>query len=176
MLTYSKEDVIYMITSADTFKLVQAHLAGAVTIITTQDIYEQPRGFTATSFCGLSLDPPLVLFGLARSADSYDAFVNGSFFAVNILSEQQSALSQRFATKGDMKYQSTTFEQGQTGAPLLPDCVAYLECSVHAIYPGGDHCIIVGLVQYGQLGQHDHDIQPLLYYTRAYGTFSVLKQ
>src|SRR5437879_11077932 len=99
-----------MITSTNTFKLVQAHLTGAVTIITTRDADEQPRGFTATSFCGLSLDPPLVLFGLATSADSYDAFVNGSYFAVNILSSQQSDLSQCFATKGSIKYQSIEFE------------------------------------------------------------------
>jgi len=163
-----------MITSAHDFKLVQAHLAGAVTIITTHDAEGHPRGFTATSFCSLSLHPPLVLFCLDASADSYHAFVNGSHFAVNIHSAQQRNLSQLFATKGDTKYQSVEFEQGQTGVPLLSNCLAYLECSIHAIYPGGDHRIIVGLVRHGQPGTHEPDRQPLLYYTRTYGTFTSL--
>jgi flavin reductase ActVB len=161
-----------MITSANDFKLVQAHLAGAVTIITTRDADGYPKGFTATSFCSLSLDPPLVLFCLNASADSYNAFVNGCHFAVNILSAQQRDLSQLFATKGNVKYQSVEFEQGETGAPLLPNCLAYLECSIYAIHPGGDHRIIVGLVRHGQLGLHRHDTYPLLYYTRTYGTFT----
>lgn len=161
-----------MTTSAHDFKLVQAHLAGAVTIITTSDTEGQPRGFTATSFCSLSLEPPLVLFCLNIAADSYHTFVNGNSFAVNILSAQQRDLSQRFATKGDTKYQGILFEQGQMGSPLLPHCLAYLECSIYAIYPGGDHHIIVGLVRYGQLGLERHDTQPLLYYTRTYGTFT----
>lgn len=161
-----------MITSTHDFKHILAHLVGAVTIITTRDVEGKPQAFTATSFCSLSLTPPLVLFCLNTSADSYDAFVNGCHFAVNILSDQQQELSQLFATKGHAKYQSIAFEQGQTEAPLLPDCLAYLECSNHAIYPGGDHCIIVGLVEHGQIGLIEHDIHPLLYYARTYGTFT----
>lgn len=160
-----------MITSAHDFKLIQAHLVGAVTIITTHDAEGHPRGFTATSFCSLSLEPPLVLFCLNTSADSYHAFVNGCNFAVNILSNRQSNLSQLFATKGSAKYESVEFKQGQTGAPLLPDCLAYLECTIHATYPGGDHRIVVGLVRYGELGEYHPDTHPLLYYTRTYGTF-----
>src|SRR5581483_6505763 len=161
-----------MIVSVSDFKLVQAHLAGAVTVITTQDAEGNPKGFTATSFCSLSLKPPLVLFCLDHSADSYHAFVHGRCFAVNILSAQQRGISQLFATKGHAKYQCVEFERGQTGAPLLPDCLAYLECSIQAIYPGGDHCIIVGLVMHGQLDLHQRNAQPLLYYTRTYGTFT----
>src|SRR2546421_1456358 len=163
-----------MITSANDFKLVQAHLAGAVTIITTCDAEGQPRGLSASSFCSLSLDALLVLFCLDSSSDSYDAFVNGCNFAVNILSAQQHDLSQLFASKGNVKYQSVEFKRGLTGVPLLPNCLAYLECSIHAIHPGGDHRIIVGLVRHGQLGSHRQDIQPLLYYTRSYGTFTSL--
>lgn len=161
-----------MIASANDFRLVQSHLAGAVTIITTHDAERHPKGFTATSFCGLSLDPPLVLFCVDTSADCYYAFMNSCHFAVNILSTQQRDLSKLFATKGNAKYQSVEFEQGQTGVPLLPYCLAYLECSVQAVYPGGDHSIIVGLVKHGQLNLCGRDTQPLLYYTRAYGTFT----
>lgn len=161
-----------MSVSAHTFKGIQSLLAGAVTIVTTRDEAGLPWGFTATSFCSLSLDPPLILICLAHSADSYTAFLNSPFFAVNILSHQQRHLSQRFATKGNEKYRDTQFIEGQSGMPLLPDCLACLECRVQAIYPGGDHCILVGLVEYGEHVLSKHVRQPLLYYNRTYGTFT----
>lgn len=162
-----------MITTTQDYKHILAHLVGAVTIITTCDVDGQPHAFTATSFCSLSLTPPLVLFCVNITANSYNAFADGHHFAVNILSDQQQKLAQRFATKGHAKYQSIVFEQGRTEAPLLPDCLAYLECRNHVIYPGGDHCIIVGLVEHGQIGMSEHDMHPLLYYARTYGTFTV---
>ena len=118
---------------AHTFKELQSLLAGAVTIVTTRDEAGLPWGFTATSFCSLSLDPPLVLVCLARSADSSPAFLNNTHFAVNILSAQQRHLAQRFATKGNGKYRETSFIEGQAGLPLLPDCLACLECRIQAI-------------------------------------------
>ena len=163
-----------MPVSAQTFKGVQALLAGAVTIVTTRDEAGLPWGLTATSFCSLSLDPPLIVICLARSADCYTAFLSSPFFAVNVLSDRQRHLSQRFATKGHSKYRDTQFEEGQLGVPLLPESLARLECRVHATYPGGDHCILVGLVEHGEHLLSDGNLQPLLYYNRAYGTFTSL--
>jgi flavin reductase ActVB len=165
-----------MPVSMETFKSVQALLAGAVTIVTTRDKAGQPWGLTATSFCSLSLDPPLVVVCLAHSADSYHAFLTSSSFAVHILSARQSHLSQRFVTKGNTKYQQTHFEQGQLGVPLLSESLACLECRVQAIYPGGDHCLLVGLVEHGEPLLSESLSQPLLYYHRAYGTFTPLEQ
>jgi flavin reductase ActVB len=165
-----------MPVSMETFKSVQALLAGAVTIVTTRDTAGQPWGLTATSFCSLSLDPPLVVVCLARSADSYNAFLNSSSFAVHLLSARQSHLSQRFATKGTRKYQQTHFEEGQLGVPLLSESLARLECRVQAIYPGGDHCLLIGQVEHGEPLLSESLFPPLLYYSRAYGTFTPLEQ
>lgn len=153
------------------FKLTLSHLAGAVTVITTYDGARQPWGFTATSLCSLSLDPPLVLYCLNRSADCYQAFIDGQGFAINMLSEHQRDLSQRFATKGMAKYQGVQFESGRFGQPVLPGALAVLECSLYGIYPGGDHSIIVGLVEYGYQQHAGTLTGPLLYYARRYGTF-----
>ncbi|MBV9228060.1 MAG: flavin reductase family protein, partial [Chloroflexi bacterium] len=144
--------------SAHIFKGVQASLAGAVTIVTTRDEAGLPWGFTATSFCSLSLDPPLILTCLARSADCYSAFLDNPFFAVNVLSDRQRHLSQLFATKGNRKYRDTQFEEGRLGVPLLPDSLARLECRVQDIYPGGDHCILVGLVEHGEHALSDQGL------------------
>lgn len=160
-----------MITS-ENFKRTLAQLAGAVTVITTRDVLERPWGFTATAFCSLSLDPPLVLCCLNSHADCYQAFLHGRAFAVNILSEQQQHLAQRFASKGRVKYHETQFASGKLGLPLLPEALATLECSMQHIYPGGDHSIIIGLVEYGERVEDGSTAQPLLYYAQTYGTFT----
>ena len=156
------------------FKRALAQLAGAVTVITTRDAQGQPWGFTATAFCSLSLNPPLVLCCLSRDADCYQAFVAGQVFAVNILSEQQRPLAQRFATKGRDKYHQAQFNIGQLGLPLLPGVLVTLECSLQNVYPGGDHSILVGLVEHGDQADEGSASRPLLYYTQAYGSFAAL--
>ncbi len=162
-----------MIASQD-FKRTLAQLAGAVTVITTCDTQGQPWGFTATAFCSLSLNPPLVLCCLSCAADCYQAFPDRQAFAVNILSEQQCSLAQRFATKGMAKYHQTQFTTGQLGLPLLPGALVTLECSLHNVYPGGDHSILIGLVEHGELADEAATARPLLYYAQMYGSFTGL--
>ena len=154
------------------FKRLMAQLTGAVTVITTCDKEGHPWGFTATSFCSLSLNPPLVLCCLNQDAECYEAFVKGHGFAINLLSAQQRHLSDRFATKGRMKYQMTHFTQGQTGLPLLPGALVTMECKLQQIYSGGDHSILIGLVQHGVLTEESPALRPLLHYARTYGTFA----
>jgi flavin reductase ActVB len=158
--------------SAQDFKRAMARLAGAVNVITTRDEQGQAWGFTATAFCSLSLQPPLVLFCLGQDADCYQAFLRARSFAVNMLSEQQRELAQRFATKGRAKYRETAFAGGKPGPPLLPGSLVTLECSVQNIYPGGDHSIITGLVERAELAGDGAGNHPLLYYAQTYGTFA----
>ena len=162
-----------MISSQD-FKRAMARLAGAVSVITTCDAQGQPWGFTASAFCSLSLEPPLVLFCLSENADCYQAFVRARFFAINLLSEQQRDLAQLFASKGQAKYQEATFVPGKLNLPLLPGAPVTLECSRLNAYPGGDHSIFTGLVEYCELAKTDPSTGPLLYYAHTYGTFTAL--
>ena len=162
-----------MISTQD-FKQAMARLAGAVSIITTCDEQGQPWGFTASAFCSLSLEPPLVLFCLSEDADCYQAFVRARFFAINLLSEQQRDLAQLFAHKGQAKYHETTFAQGKLNLPLLPGTLVALECSRLNAYSGGDHSIFTGLVEYGELTEVNLAACPLLYYSHTYGSFTAL--
>ena len=109
------------------FKRALARLAGTVTVITTRDEAGQPWGFTATAFCSLSLNPPLVLFCLSKDADCYQAFTRGRAFAVHMLTEQQRDLAQRFATKGRGKYRGIAFSGGRLGPPLLDGALVTLD-------------------------------------------------
>lgn len=163
-----------MIGSQD-FKQAMARLAGAVSVITTYDEQCQPWGFTASAFCSLSLEPPLVLFCLSEDADCYQAFIHARFFALNLLSEQQRDLAQHFAQKGRAKYQETTFVPGRLNLPLLPGALVVLECSRLNAYPGGDHSIFTGLVEYSETPDI-HPARPLLYATHRYGTFAALAE
>jgi flavin reductase ActVB len=157
------------------YKDLLAHLAGAVAVGTTRDAAGQVWGFTASSFCSLSLDPPLVLFCLAHSADCHAAFTAADSFAISILTAQQAEVSQRFAVKGNAKYTGVRFVEGELDMPLIPGALAWLECRAYATYPGGDHTIVVGQVAHGGMGEKgasNDGARPLLYYDRTYGTFT----
>jgi len=121
--------------------------ATGVTIVTTLGPGGEPVGFTANSFGSVSLDPPLVLFSLSKQAQSLRAFQSASAFAVNVLSEDQQALSDRFATSSTDKWKDVAHETWQLGVPILSDSLASFECEYRYTYDGGDHVIFVGEVK-----------------------------
>lgn len=116
-----------------------------VTVITTLDREGRPQGVTIGSFTSLSLTPPLILFCLDKSAFCHGAFLACRTFAVNVLAEDQSDLSAIFAARTpERPWDDVPTVTGRTGVPLLTGCCAYIECEREAVYPGGDHDIIVG--------------------------------
>ena len=143
--------------------------ATGVTITTTLGPDGQPVGFTANSFASVSLDPPLLMVCLAETASSWPAFRDAGFFAVNILSEAQRDASTRFATRGVDKFAAVDWRQGQTGAPLIDDTVAWFDCRTEQIVPAGDHAILLGrVVDFGC-----SDGAPLGYCRGAYVRFGL---
>lgn len=138
--------------------------ATGVTIVTTAgpagDI-----GLTANSFSSVSLDPPMVLWSLARSSSSIDAFRSGGHFAVHILSAEQEALSTRFASKGIDRFEGLALDRGPDGIPMLPDCMARFACRTAYQYEGGDHVIFVG-----EILDFSHSARkPLVFHGGRYG-------
>ncbi|MCL6262984.1 flavin reductase [Craterilacuibacter sp. RT1T] len=117
-----------------------------VTIVTTCDADGSPVGMTANSFNSVSLDPPLVLWSIAKSAKSLPAFAESGHWTVHILSAEQEALSDRFARRGEDKFAGLQTETGSNGCPLLTDCAARFQCKTSFQYDGGDHLILVGEV------------------------------
>lgn len=116
-----------------------------VTVVTTVDGDGADQGVTANSFSSVSLDPPLVLWSQAKSARSFPAFRDSDRFIVNILSEHQRSISQRFATPGHDKFAGLSTLR-LNGLPAVPECCAYLQCRKVAMYPGGDHIVYLGEV------------------------------
>lgn len=120
--------------------------ATGVTVITTLADGGRPVGVTASSFNTVSLDPPLILWSLSRQSPNLDAFRIGSHFAVNVLADGQLELCNRFGRPGPDKFAGLVTQPGAGGAPLLPGAVAQFECQREAVYPGGDHLILIGRV------------------------------
>lgn len=117
-----------------------------VTIITGRSPDGTPVGVTANSFNSVSLDPPMVLWSLAKNSRSLSAFDGSEYWAVHILSADQDALSNQFAKSGEDKFNNVPVEAGAGGIPLLTGCAARLQCKTSFKYEGGDHIIFVGEV------------------------------
>lgn len=135
-----------------------------VTIITTRDGDGAPVGITANSFNSVSLEPPMVLWSLARSSRSLSAFDQAEHWAVHILSAEQEALSNRFARSGSDKFGDVAVETGIGEVPLLPRCTSRLQCRTLFKYEGGDHIIFVGEV----LAFDRNDEPPLVFHGGQY--------
>lgn len=128
------------------FRTALGSFATGVTIVTTRAPDGTPIGLTANSFNSLSLDPPMVLWALAKTSRSRDAFAQAEYFAVNILASDQQALADLFATRGAEKFAELHCDSGLGGIPLLRGCSAVFECKTSYQYEGGDHVIFVGEV------------------------------
>ena len=129
------------------FRAALGMFATGVTIVTTRTPQGHLIGLTANSFNSVSLDPPLVLWSLARQAGSMNAFSTGSHYAINILAAGQQDLAKRFAGKDLDRFAGVEFEEGTGGAPLLAGAAATFECFNRSRYEEGDHVIFVGEVE-----------------------------
>ena len=132
--------------STAVFREALGHFATGITVMTTQDTEEGNYGVTATSFSSLSLDPPLVQWGLRNAAYSLPIFIRAGRFAVNILAADQEAVSRRFATADVDRFAGLDLEEGLAEMPLISGAAAWIECTLEATLPGGDHTILVGRV------------------------------
>jgi flavin reductase (DIM6/NTAB) family NADH-FMN oxidoreductase RutF len=139
--------------------------ATGVTIVTCLDRSGRPVGLTANSFTSLSLEPPLLLVCVAKTASSAEALTAADHFAVNVLQTGQQPASIRFAAKEADRFGGTPWSPGEYGPPILPESLGVFECAAHAVHEGGDHHIVVGEVLRASF---DPSLDPLLYFRGRY--------
>ena len=128
------------------FRKTLGQFATGVTIVTTRDTQGDPIGITCSSFNSLSMDPPMILWSLAKSAYSLPAFKQARHFNVHVLSSDQDQISNNFSKKGSDKFKNIKYQNGLSDTPVLQDYAALFECETAHHYDGGDHVIIVGKV------------------------------
>jgi flavin reductase (DIM6/NTAB) family NADH-FMN oxidoreductase RutF len=139
--------------------------ATGVTVVTCHDDGGAPIGLTANSFTALSLDPPLLLVCVAKSAASADPLAGAAHFAVNVLQTCQQPASITFSTRGEDRFGRTEWSVGEHGVPVLLDSLSVFECRRHAVHDGGDHFILVGEVIKASF---EPGLDPLLYFRGSY--------
>ncbi|MEM7525695.1 MAG: flavin reductase family protein [Pseudomonadota bacterium] len=118
--------------------------ASGVTVVTASSA-DGPVGITANSFSSLSLDPPLVLWSPSVGSRRFPYFERASHFAIHVLAADQQDLCQRFAASA-FAFEAQELAFNEHGVPVMRNCLARFECETQAIYPGGDHKIVVGRV------------------------------
>ena len=147
---------------------MRALFASGVTVVTT--VHDgQLRGVTVSAFSALSLNPPLVLICLANESESKDWLAESGVFAVNILSDEQEFLSERFAARApivNVRFEGVPYHTASTGSPILAEALAWYDCRVEAMHDGGDHTIFIGRVE--AVGFGGEGKQPLVYFENRY--------
>lgn len=155
-----------MPVAADEFRSAMRRWGSGVSILTTR----RPggiQGITVSSFCSLSLRPPLVLACIDKKAGSHALIERYACFAINILAAGQKRLAEQAAGHLDEHgpwLRGLRHRKVATGAPVLADCLAWLDCSLEDTYEGGDHTIFIGRVE--AIG-HRRGV-PLLYFDGSY--------
>jgi flavin reductase (DIM6/NTAB) family NADH-FMN oxidoreductase RutF len=149
-----------------TFRAVLGRFASGVTVVTVRDGAGRDHGMTVSAFCSVSLEPPLVLACIDRSASLLGALAVGGAYAITMLSETQEALSRRFASEVDDRFDGIGYVRAPGGSALLDDALAWLECRVEARVDAGDHVVVIGRVEFADVSER---AAPLLYYRSGYG-------
>ena len=146
------------------FRLALGHFAAGVTVVTAKSDDGHLGGITVTAFTSLSLEPPLILICIDKRARMHDRLPVGGHFAVNMLSQDQELVSRQFATSKGDPFHEIGYREGATGAPVIQDAIAAVECRVVNHLAGGDHTIVIGEVQ----ATHVQEGKPLVYFRGGY--------
>ena len=130
--------------TGEEFRRACGRFATGVTIASVLDAAGTPHGLTVNSFTSVSLEPTLVLICLGHDVSIIHHFRNAIYFGISVLADDQQALSERFARKGEDRFERVEWHPGVTGVPLLSGSLARIECSIHRRVEMGDHDIFVG--------------------------------
>jgi flavin reductase (DIM6/NTAB) family NADH-FMN oxidoreductase RutF len=161
------EDVAMPINQDD-FRDALRHFPAGVTLVTVQ-AGEERHGMTASAFVSVSPQPPLISVIIDHRGRSHDLFEqSNAVFAVNILREGQEDLSNHFSRPQEDRFNLGEWTTAVTGAPVLVDALAWLDCTVYSRHTAGTHTIYIGEVQASRVNYPDS--KPLVYWNRAYRT------
>ena len=153
--------------SSEEFRLALRHFPAGVTIVTIR-AGERTHGLTVSAFASVSAEPPLIAIIIENRHKAHVMLEEpGAVFAVNILGEEQSELSNRFAwVKDEDRFAMGDWTTAATGAPVLKDALAWLDCRIHARYPAGSHTVYIGEVHASNVPKEE--APPLIYWNRGY--------
>jgi len=150
--------------SPEEFRKTVGQFASGVTVVTTRAADGHPLGLTVSSFCSVSLNPPLVLVCVDHRSETHAGFKASGVFGVSILEQGQEEISRRFAVPGPSKLDGIELLEGRSGVALIPGALAHIECRIVRAPEAGDHTVYIGEVTNLSLRPG----RPLLYHGSAY--------
>ena len=142
---------------------VMGRFATGVTLLTTR-FDEGVLGMTANAVMSLSLEPPLIVVSVDKKNSMHECLIQGKCFALNMLRADQEEISRRFAISGPKDFAGLALTAAETGAPILVDAIAFVDCELVEILSGGDHDMFVGEPVAGEV----RDGEPLIFYGGEY--------
>ena len=148
----------------DLFRSVLGRFASSVTVLSARDAAGNDHGMTVSAFSSVSLNPPLILACVEKTASIYPTLAITDYIGLSILSEEQEPYSRRFAEKDTDRFDDLEIQRGEHGVALLIGALAHLECRIVARHDGGDHTIFVAGVEKAAALSG----RPLLYYRGGY--------
>lgn len=154
-----------MTVDSSLFREALGRFASGVCVVTTVGPGSRPAGVTISSFASLSLDPPLVLFCIGKCSANITTWLGVDHFSINILGEDQEAISETFAAQREDKFAGIAGDLGQNGCFHIAGALVTLECRRTEIHDAGDHHIMIGLVERAEVGS---DALPLLRFRATY--------
>jgi len=158
-------------TDAATFRRILGHYPTGVCAVTAMQAHEAPVAMIVGSFTSVSLDPPLVAFFPDKGSTTWPKLEACGGFCVNVLADDQDLLCGTLASKAPDKFDGVPHHLSARGAPILDGALAWIDCSLYAVYEAGDHYIAVGQVH--ALDIH-HPGTPLLFHKGRYGKVAPL--
>jgi flavin reductase (DIM6/NTAB) family NADH-FMN oxidoreductase RutF len=156
-----------MALTRDEYRRLIGCFATGVTVITAAH-GEEVRGMTANAVTSVSLEPLLLLICVDKRTVTHQFLEEAQHFAVNIMAEDQEQVSRALASRDSedaRRLVGYRYRSGETGAPILEDCLAYVECRITEVLEGGDHSIFMGQVEGGEVLR---DVPPLLFFRGKY--------
>jgi flavin reductase (DIM6/NTAB) family NADH-FMN oxidoreductase RutF len=153
--------------TSEAFRDCLRHFPAGVTIVTIS-LGEKIHGLTVSAFVSISPDPPLILVAIDKRHTAFPLLESeGATFAVNILAHDQMDLSNRFAwIKDEDRFKAGEWETAVTGAPILKDAAAWLDCTISDRFVAGTHAVYIGEVQASGVPRAEEP--PLIYWNRGY--------
>jgi flavin reductase (DIM6/NTAB) family NADH-FMN oxidoreductase RutF len=164
-----------MSISSQDFRDVLRHFPSGVTVVTIKS-GDQVHGLTVSAFASVSPKPPQIMIAIDHSHSAFPMLESKeAVFAVNFLGHEQSDLSNRFAwIKDEDRFDDIVWDTAATGAPILKDTVAWLDCIVKTSISTETHTIYIGEVVASSVQKADHP--PLVYWNRGYRYLNLSKQ
>jgi 3-hydroxy-9,10-secoandrosta-1,3,5(10)-triene-9,17-dione monooxygenase reductase component len=149
----------------ESFRRAMGSFPTGVAVVTAMEA-GRPLGFTCQSVVSLSLDPRFVALAPAKSSTSWPRMKRAGHFCVNILAEHQDEIARRFSVSGGDKFSGLSWRAETTGAPVLVDVLAWVDCRLELVHDAGDHEFVIGTAL--SVGIAEEERLPLLYYRSRY--------